>query len=138
MSDLAAVRIHSKTISIFSSRPIISRNRWTDGAWSSVLMSARRSRNVSSRRPMASPSGRTAEYCAGGPWRALHDAELDELSEAVLDVQAHAPERGHQRLDFERLAGPRAQESQQARAQGRLDEGTESCLDVARRIGPRT
>ena len=31
MSDLAAVRIHSKTISIFSSRPIISRKRWTDG-----------------------------------------------------------------------------------------------------------
>ena len=31
MSDLAAVRIHSKTISIFSSRPIISRKRCTDG-----------------------------------------------------------------------------------------------------------
>ena len=46
MSDLAAVRIHSKTISIFSSRPIISRKRWTDGDWSSVLTAARRSRNV--------------------------------------------------------------------------------------------
>ena len=31
MSDLAAVRIHSNTTSIFSSRPIISRKRWTDG-----------------------------------------------------------------------------------------------------------
>ena len=38
MSDLAAVRIHSNTISIFSSRPIISRNRCTDGDWSSVLI----------------------------------------------------------------------------------------------------
>jgi hypothetical protein len=45
MSDLAAVRIHSNTTSIFSSRPIISRNRWTDGDWSSLLTVARRSRN---------------------------------------------------------------------------------------------
>jgi hypothetical protein len=44
MSDLAAVRIHSNTISIFSSRPIISRKRWTDGEMSSVLTVARRSR----------------------------------------------------------------------------------------------
>ena len=47
MSDLAAVRIHSKTTSIFSSRPIISRKRWTDGDWSSVEIAARRSRKVS-------------------------------------------------------------------------------------------
>ena len=32
MSDFAAVLIHSKTISIFSSRPIISRKRRTEGA----------------------------------------------------------------------------------------------------------
>ena len=57
MSDLAAVRIHSKTTSIFSSRPIISRNRWTDGDWSSVLTAARRSRNVSSRLRTAVLSG---------------------------------------------------------------------------------
>ena len=50
MSDLAAVRIHSKTTSIFSSRPIISRKRWTDGDWSSWLTVARRSRKSSSRR----------------------------------------------------------------------------------------
>ncbi len=60
MSDLAAVRIHSKTISIFSSRPIISRKRCTDGAWSSVLIAARRSRNVSSSAAACSSSGRCA------------------------------------------------------------------------------
>ena len=48
MSDLAAVRIHSKTTSIFSSRPIISRKRCTAGDWSSVETVARPSRNVSS------------------------------------------------------------------------------------------
>ena len=37
MSDFAAVRIHSKTTSIFSSRPIISRKRWTAGDRSSCL-----------------------------------------------------------------------------------------------------
>ena len=36
MSDFAAVRIHSKTTSIFSSRPIISRKRCTDGEDSST------------------------------------------------------------------------------------------------------
>jgi hypothetical protein len=65
MSDLAAVRIHSKTISIFSSRPIISRKRWTDGDWSSVLIVARRSRNVSSSAATWSSSGRRAAYCGG-------------------------------------------------------------------------
>ena len=60
ISDLAAVRIHSKTISIFSSRPIISRKRWTDGDWSSVLMVARRSRNSSSSFSMPGLSGRAA------------------------------------------------------------------------------
>src|SRR5438270_55507 len=40
MSDFAAVLIHSKTISIFSSRPIISRKRWTDADWSSLLTAA--------------------------------------------------------------------------------------------------
>ena len=66
ISDLAAVLIHSKTTSIFSSRPIISRKRWTEGAWSSVLMAARRSRNVSNRRAMLSLCGRCAAYF--GTW----------------------------------------------------------------------
>ena len=63
MSDLAAVRIHSKTTSIFSSRPIISRKRCTDGDWSSVLTAARRSRKWSSRsadRVVGRPLGRVA------------------------------------------------------------------------------
>ena len=34
--------------------------------------------------------------------------------------------------------GRALEESQQARAQGRLDEGAESRVDVGRRIGPRT
>ena len=53
MSDLAAVRIHSKMASIFSSRPIISRKRCTDGEVSSMPTAARRSRKVSSSRPSA-------------------------------------------------------------------------------------
>ena len=60
MSDLAAVRIHSNTISIFSSRPIISRKRCTDGDWSSVLIAARRSRNASSSWAIGARSGRLA------------------------------------------------------------------------------
>ncbi len=60
MSDLAAVRIHSNTISIFSSRPIISRNRCTDGDWSSVLIWARRSRKASSSSATLARSGRLA------------------------------------------------------------------------------
>ena len=65
MSDLAAVRIHSKTTSIFSSRPIISRKRWTDGDWSSVLTVARRSRKWSRSSTIASFDGRSAEYLGG-------------------------------------------------------------------------
>ena len=102
-----------------------------------MLTVARRSRNVSSswldrRRPRA---GRAA-YCAGEPGSAPGDAEVDELAEAVFDVQAHAPERRHQRLDVERLVGTRAQETQQARAQRRLHERTESRLESLR-IGRR-
>jgi hypothetical protein len=48
MSDLAAVRIHSKIASIFSSRPIISRKRCTEGEVSSMPTAARRSRKLSS------------------------------------------------------------------------------------------
>ncbi|HEV3486964.1 MAG TPA: hypothetical protein VG106_16245 [Vicinamibacterales bacterium] len=62
MSDLAAVRIHSKTTSIFSSRPIISRKRWTAGDRSSWLTVARRSRNWSSRSRIASLSGWACAY----------------------------------------------------------------------------
>jgi hypothetical protein len=69
---------------------------------------------------MASPSGRTAEYCDGEP-----------------DARRMMPNStSHQRLDFERLAGACTQESEQARAERRLNERTESCLDIAGRIGP--
>ena len=67
MSDLAAVRIHSKTTSIFSSRPIISRKRWTAGDWSSVETAARPSRNVSSSGPMPGTAGRTNSNRGGSP-----------------------------------------------------------------------
>jgi hypothetical protein len=86
---------------------------------------------------MASPSGRTAEYCAGEPGARRMMPNSTSSRQAVFDVQAQSPERGHQRLDFERLAGTCTQESEQARAERRLNEGTESCLDVAGRIGPR-
>ena len=67
MSDFAAVRIHSKTISIFSSRPIISRKRWTEADWSSVLTAARRSRKVSSWSAISSLAGRSAMNRSGLP-----------------------------------------------------------------------
>ena len=65
------------------------------------------------------------------------DAERDELAHAVLDVEAHAPERLHQRLDLEGLLGPRAQEPQEPRAQRRLDERLEARLDLGRLGAPR-
>src|SRR5688500_8709531 len=67
MSDLAAVRIHSKMASIFSSRPIISRKRCTDGDASSMPRLARPSRNVSSSLATASLSGLTAANVGGSP-----------------------------------------------------------------------
>ena len=60
MSDFAAVRIHSKIASIFSSRPIISRKRCTDGDDSSMPRLARPSRKISSSFAMGSCSGWTA------------------------------------------------------------------------------
>ena len=132
MSDLAAVRIHSKTTSIFSSRPIISRKRWTEGAWSSVLMAARRSRNVSNRSAMLSRCGRCAAYFGTWPGILRDDAELDELFQAVLDIQPHAAEGRHETLGFERLVGTSTQKPQQPGTQGRLHEVPESGLLVAR------
>src|SRR2546423_1645864 len=91
MSDFAAVRIHSNTISIFSSRPIISRKRWTDGAWSSVLIAARLSRNLSSRAAESSFSRRAAlqrggvvAYEAPGGNRLIEIAQLDASFQSHL------------------------------------------------------
>ncbi len=72
-----------------------------------------------------------------GPGGLGGDAERDELAHAVLDVEAHAPERLHQRLDLEGFLGPRAQEPQEPRPQRRLDEGLEAGLDLARLGAPR-
>ena len=130
MSDLAAVRIHSNTISIFSSRPIISRKRWTDGDWSSVLMAARRSRNASSSCGDLRPLGAVGAEAAGRLGHAPRQAEVHQLLQAVLDVQTHAAERGHQRLDVERLAGARVQEAHQSRAQRRLHKAAKTRLGL--------
>ena len=48
------------------------------------------------------------------PWS---EAERDELAYAVLDVEPHAAERLHHRLDVERFFRSRAQEAEQRRAQ---------------------
>ena len=59
MSDFAAVRIHSKMTSIFSSRPIISRKRCTDGERSSMLTVARPLEELIEQLATASLSGWT-------------------------------------------------------------------------------
>ena len=105
MSDLAAVRIHSKTISIFSSRPIISRKRCTDCDWSSVETAARRSRKWS-RRSDSAGAGRSAMYLRRRAGGLARDAEVGQLADAVFDVQPEPPERLHQGLDVECLVRP--------------------------------
>ena len=62
----------------------------------------------------------------------LDDAELDELVDAVIDVEAHAPERLHDGVAVEGLARPRRQEAQDAGAQRRLDQRLEPGLEVGR------
>ena len=127
MSDFAAVRIHSKMTSIFSSladhlaealdggRAILAADRGApleelvEQIVDDVVCRAARSR-TSARR---------------GPATFFGDAERDELAHAVLDVEPHAAERLHQRLDVEGLLGPRAQEAQDPGAQRRLDERLE-------------
>jgi hypothetical protein len=64
---------------------------------------------------------------------AASDAELDQFPEAVLDVQPHSAERGHEALDFEGLVGAGAQEPQQPRSQGGLNEAPEASVFVALR-----
>ena len=95
-------------------------------------MVARRSRNVSSSDARCSSSGRCAAKCGGSPGHLAHDAELDELGEAVVDVHPQAAERRHQRLDVEGLLRSRAQETQQSRAQRRLNEVAKARIHVRR------
>ena len=66
------------------------------------------------------------------PGDAVGDAEVDQLADAVLDVEPQPAERLHQRFDVEGLVGPRAQVAQQAGAQRRLHERPEPCLEVGR------
>jgi hypothetical protein len=103
MPDLAAVRIHSKTISIFSSRPIISRKRCTEGDWSSVLIW----RGVHSCRAAAtSRRRRTLRDVARRQAGMQRDAEFNQLVETVVDVEPHASNADIS-LDFEAV-GTRA------------------------------
>ena len=134
MSDLAAVRIHSKTMSIFSSRPIISRNRCTDGDWSSVDTVGAALEEVVEQvghRVVRRPRGHVAGRRAGN-----HEghAEVGQLADAVVDVQPEAPERLHQRLDVEALVRPRAQVAEDPGPEGRLHKRAKTCLGV-RRLG---
>ena len=69
-------------------------------------------------------------FGGAGAGRLRGDAERHELADAVLDVEPHAPERLHQRLDFERLVWTRAQEPQQPGPQRRLHERVEARLDL--------
>ena len=66
--------------------------------------------------------------------RLPHHAELHELRETVVYVHPQAAERRHQRFDLERFVRPRAQESKQPGAQGRLDEVSETRLQVGRPV----
>ena len=42
----------------------------------------------------------------------LNKSKLDQLAQAVVDVEPHAAERGHQCVGVECVAGARAQEAQ--------------------------
>ena len=133
MSDLAAVRIHSKTISIFSSRPIISRKRWTDGDWSSVLTRGAPLEEVVEQLGRArSFGGRSAMYRGGVAGKHPRDAEVDQLADAVLDVEPQPAERLHQRLDVEASSGRALQIAEDAGAQRRLHQRAEPRIDVRR------
>jgi hypothetical protein len=61
------------------------------------------------------------------------DAELDELVNAVLDVEAHPPECLHERPDIEALVRTCAQKPQDRGAQRRLHERPEPRFEVLMR-----
>ena len=67
--------------SIFSSRPIISRKRCTDGAWSSSAdVGAPLEEGVEQAGDGRRAPGGCAEDCDGLPGSAADDAEFDELA----------------------------------------------------------
>ena len=83
-------------------------------------------------RPRAARAGRSA----GRRATCADDAELDQLVDAVLDVQPHAAERLHEVLRRRRpLPGRARQEAQDAGAQRRLHQVLEPRFDVGR-LGP--
>ena len=62
------------------------------------------------------------------------DAELDEFREAVVHVHPQAAERRHQGFDLEQFLRAGAQKAEQPGAQRRLDQVSETGLQVARRV----
>ena len=91
---------------------------------------------MSSSSASASFAGRVRRYRGGVAGVDARDAEVDQLADAVLDVQPQAAERLHQRLDVERFVRPGAQVAQDAGAQRRLHQRAETRLEV-RRLGGR-
>ena len=135
MSDLAAVRIHSKTISIFSSRPIISRKRCTDGDWSSVLTGRAPLEEMVEQLERAPRSSGARPYTAAAGSPATTARRRSRRARGRSSPRpAQPPERLHQRFDVEALVGPRAEVAQDAGAQRRLHQAAEPRLEV-RRLG---
>ncbi len=77
------------------------------------------------RPPRDIPRGRSRE--------ALDHAKLDELAEAVVDVQPHSAKRRHQRVDVKGLVRLGAQKPKQPGAQGRLHQALKTGFLVSRR-----
>ena len=126
-SVLATVRIDSKIIIIFSSRPIISRKRWTDGDRSSVDSPGRSARKSSSelRQVGIGGPGELIPSAGCAPERA-HHAGVHQFPQAVVDIDADAAEGLHQRFDVVRLVRPRAQVAENSGTQRRLDQRLEA------------
>src|SRR6185503_1788841 len=76
--------------------------------------------------------GRVPGRLARGHHR--RDPEVDELLDAVLDIQAQTPERLHQRLDVEAFVGTGADVTKEPGTQGGLDQTAEACVEI-RRLG---
>ena len=69
------------------------------------------------------------------PGHGARDAEVDQLADAVLDVELQPAERLHQRLDVEALLGPRVQIAEESGAQRRLHQRPEPRLEIAGSVG---
>ena len=119
---MATVRIDSKIIIIFSSRPIISRKRCTDGDRSSMRLARPVGEEVLDelRQVRVRRDGRT-DRCTGWVPTVAHDADVHQFPQAVVDVDADAAEGLHQRLELERARwglAPGSAECRRAAATG--------------------